>query len=331
MPTASQRRATAADVARLSGVSRATVSYVLNRTAGQTIPESTRNRVLRAADDLGYIPSASAQALARGRSNLVVIDISDVPLSEVLSNLAHDLAEVFRNRGYVPIVDQLTRGEGDRSLLKSLSLSVVPDVVITMTDLPADIQDTLLRAGVRHLASLSPADSPWSLERQIRGAASVQLDYLIARGHRDIAYLGPRETELATLSAWREAAAHATATAHGARLRTATLPHGLDDSATLVSELREAGVTALAAYNDDVALRLIHAAHRAHLRLPGDLAIMGIDDVAAAAWSHPQLTTVNQVSPEDLPVEARVDRLLAGDSCNPPEGPSPRVVVRETA
>ena len=75
---APKKRPTAADVARLSGVSTATVSYVLNRTAGQTIPEATRDRVLSAAHELGYVPSAFAQALARGASRGVILHFSEL-------------------------------------------------------------------------------------------------------------------------------------------------------------------------------------------------------------------------------------------------------------
>src|SRR4051812_46301198 len=67
----SPRRATATDAARASNVSQATVSYVMNNTPGQTIPQATRDRVLEAARRLGYVPNASAQILAGGGSRFV--------------------------------------------------------------------------------------------------------------------------------------------------------------------------------------------------------------------------------------------------------------------
>src|SRR4051794_28173 len=66
------KRATAADVARAAGVSRTTVSYVLNDTPHQQIPEATRHRVLEAAERLSYSPSAAARALVRGRSDVIL-------------------------------------------------------------------------------------------------------------------------------------------------------------------------------------------------------------------------------------------------------------------
>jgi DNA-binding LacI/PurR family transcriptional regulator len=68
-----RRRPTSGDVARLSGVSRATVSYVLNKDPRQSISLATRSRVLDAAQQLGYVPSAAATALRRGRSRLVLL------------------------------------------------------------------------------------------------------------------------------------------------------------------------------------------------------------------------------------------------------------------
>ena len=67
------RRATAADVARSVGVSRATVGYVLNDTPGQTISATTRDKVIETARTLGYRPRAAAQALATGRTHLVLL------------------------------------------------------------------------------------------------------------------------------------------------------------------------------------------------------------------------------------------------------------------
>src|SRR4051812_43365688 len=78
--TGRPRRATSADVAREAGVSRATVSYVLNDTPHQKIPEATRRRVLEAAARLGYAPSAAARTLRTGRSDVVLGMLPDWPI-----------------------------------------------------------------------------------------------------------------------------------------------------------------------------------------------------------------------------------------------------------
>ncbi len=72
MSDRNNRRVTSADVARVAGASRATVSYVPNQTTNQTIPDDTRDRVRAAALSLGYAPSAAARTLRTGRSDLAV-------------------------------------------------------------------------------------------------------------------------------------------------------------------------------------------------------------------------------------------------------------------
>ena len=73
---------TSADVARESGVSRTTVSYVLNGTPGTSISDATRQRVLEAAARLGYAPSAAARTLRSGRSDLVLCLLPDWPVGQ---------------------------------------------------------------------------------------------------------------------------------------------------------------------------------------------------------------------------------------------------------
>src|SRR3954454_15165277 len=96
MTGSTRRRVTSADVARVAGVSRATVSYVLNDTPQQTISGPTRARVLDAAARLGYAPSAAARTLRTGRSDVVLCLLPDWPIGPqvgtMLGNLSTDLA-----------------------------------------------------------------------------------------------------------------------------------------------------------------------------------------------------------------------------------------------
>jgi DNA-binding LacI/PurR family transcriptional regulator len=90
------RRATSADVAREAGVSRSTVSFVLNGTKGQTIPEPTWQRVLEAAARLRYAPSAEARTLSRGRSDVVLLyQPPQLPMSADIGALVEFLAAEF--------------------------------------------------------------------------------------------------------------------------------------------------------------------------------------------------------------------------------------------
>ncbi|MGW1288141.1 LacI family DNA-binding transcriptional regulator, partial [Streptomyces sp. NPDC002586] len=81
---------TSADVARLAGVSRATVSYVLNNTSAVRISEPTRRRVHEAARELGYVPHAAARSLRAGHSRMVLMPAPAIPVGSLYSGFIND-------------------------------------------------------------------------------------------------------------------------------------------------------------------------------------------------------------------------------------------------
>ena len=98
-------RLTSADVARESGVSRTTVSYVLNGKVGVAIPEATRQRVRDAAERLGYTPSAAARALRSGKSDLVLCVLPNWTIGPVIDTLLDHLTSELADRGLSPTAD----------------------------------------------------------------------------------------------------------------------------------------------------------------------------------------------------------------------------------
>ena len=93
------RRPTSADVARLAGVSRSTVSYILSGNKDQTFPEATRAKVWDAAARLSYTRNAAASALRAGQSNLVLLVVRDIPNGRNLGLAIDRLALLFAQRG----------------------------------------------------------------------------------------------------------------------------------------------------------------------------------------------------------------------------------------
>jgi DNA-binding LacI/PurR family transcriptional regulator len=127
------RRATSADVARRAGVCRATVSHGLNSSTRHSIPDTTRDRILAAAADLGYAPHAAARALRRGRSGSVLVVLSDVPLGTSLATLLAGLTHGVAGLGLSAVT--WTRGVGQP--LRDVLAHLVPQVAVTSARLPA--------------------------------------------------------------------------------------------------------------------------------------------------------------------------------------------------
>ena len=138
-------RVTSADVARLSGVSRTTVSYVLNGTAGTSISEATRRRVLDAAAELGYAPSAAARTLRSGRSDLVLCVLPDWPVGPVVETMLDHLADELAVRGLSVLVHHV-RGERP---LADLWRAVTPRTVVGLTPFSPDEVRAMRRAGIQ--------------------------------------------------------------------------------------------------------------------------------------------------------------------------------------
>jgi DNA-binding LacI/PurR family transcriptional regulator len=312
MSTERVRRVTAADVARASGVSRATVSYVLNGTPGQSISEQTRERVRAHASELGYVPNSSARALVRGTSDIVLIDASDTPFTHVGGLGPRVLAEVFASRGYVPIIDQLAHPAGDHSVLLALCASIAPAVVVTTTELPAAVRDHVERAGAGTVSALLRGHGTRAFTAVSAATAEAQVAHLAAGGHQSIAFVWPTSGTHDELVAVRRRAAEASAYARGMAVRTLELTLEPADLVAAITAVVTDGVTAVAAYDDDLAIAVLTAALRAGCSVPERLAVIGADDVPLSATVSPALTTVRHQA-DDLATPAEmVDRVLAG-------------------
>src|SRR5689334_13825449 len=98
-----ERPPTSLDVAKLAGVSQATVSYVLNDRPNSRVGDATRAKVLAAADELGYVAHASARALRTGNSGLVLLPMSDIPIGPLASKFFDDLDHELTTRGFTMV------------------------------------------------------------------------------------------------------------------------------------------------------------------------------------------------------------------------------------
>jgi DNA-binding LacI/PurR family transcriptional regulator len=286
------RRVTSADVAKLAGVSRATVSYVLNDTPHQTISAATRGRVIDAAASLGYAPSAAARALRTGRSDVVLCLLPDWPIGPEVGTLLGNLSTELARSGMTFVAhpgNQADRPSAD------LWKAITPAAVLAFTDFsPAEI-DAMRAAGVALVVGLlGRSTSPRrELEVPQQRVGRLQAEHLVEAGHTTIGYAYPDDDRVRIFAEPRlEGARLACAAREVAEPSVRVVPLDADAAVPAVRAWHDEGVTAVCAYNDDVAMAVLAGMRRLGLRAPADLAVIGVDDIPAARLAVPALTTV---------------------------------------
>jgi DNA-binding LacI/PurR family transcriptional regulator len=284
------RKVSSKDVAEAAGVSRTTVSFVLNDRPNSSIPEDTRKRVLSAAQELGYTPSPEARALKFGRSAVVLCLLPDWPITGPLGVLLENLSADLAASGLTLLAHQ--RSPGDE--LSSVLGAVTPTAIVAMCDLSkAEVQfaegrDIPLLAfmgkvpGRPDVAGLRQSD-----------IGRLQVSSLLERGHTSLAYVLPHDRQLDWFSAPRLEGAVEEAARAGAQVRHYRALE--DDGAELADWIASAtrdGVTAVCAYNDEVAFSVLMAARDADISVPDDLSVIGVDDSYVARLTRPPLSTI---------------------------------------
>ncbi len=325
-------RVTSADVARESGVSRTTVSYVLNDKTGVAITEATRRRVQDTAARLGYLPSAAARTLRSGRSDLVLCVLPDWPVGPVIDTLIDHLGTELADRG----LSLLVHNARSARPLAELWRAVTPRAVLGLEPFADDEVHAMRRAGIQVVGSALDEDPhPEIFSVPQDGIGRVQVDHLVERGHRVIGYAAPDDERLAAFADRRLAGVAQACERLGLPAPVAeTVALDPASAAAAVGRWRSAAepVTAVAAYNDEVALAVLAGVRAAGLRVPDDVAVIGVDDVPAARLVDPALSTVWQAI--DAQAEYLAAAVLAAldGSAEPPARPDDvfHVVARDS-
>ncbi|GAA5053996.1 LacI family transcriptional regulator [Thermocatellispora tengchongensis] len=306
--------ATIRDVANASGVHVSTVSRTFS--APHLVNPATRNRVLAAAEDLGYRPNRVARALTTGRTNnlgLIVADIAN-PFFPPLIKSAQAHA---RERDYhVFVADTDEDHLVEEELIQTLAKQV--DGVLLCSP----------RLGNRAIERLA-ADIPLVVvNRRVKGMSAVLMDvahgarlaveHLLALGHRRLALVtGPSGSW--TSGEMRAAAAQR---AKDAGIELVILgPNAPTERGGLAAaaQVRRSGATGVLAYNDMVAIGLIEGLSERGVSVPGDISVIGVDDIVPGRLNRPKLTTV--AMPTSAAGRTAVDLLLqavgAGEAATP--------------
>jgi DNA-binding LacI/PurR family transcriptional regulator len=324
-------RITSTDVAREAGVSRTTVSYVLNGVSQRGISASTATRVREAAARLGYLPSAAARSLRRGHSELVLVVVGDWPYSYAVSQVIEHLTRQLAPRGLTVLVHHRTR---DSPPITELCWTVDAAAVISLEGVSDREEETLQAAGIHvtHPRTAAATDHPGILVAASPDIGRLQVEHLAAAGHRRIAYALPDDPTLAVFAVPRLGGARAACERLGLTTpHEQQVPLNPSGAAAAVAAFRSLDdpVTAVCAYNDDVALAVLAGMAAHQLTAPTDLAVIGVDNIPTAALASPPLTTVDF---HPAAIGRHLAAIVLGEQDETPHLPAvPILVVRESA
>lgn len=331
--TPKDRWATSSDVAAKAGVSRATASYVLNGRTDKRISAATRDRVLRAAEELGYVPNAAAVALKSGRTDVVLFDMPYWPLGSPIVVGTSIVVDTLEDLGYTPLVHFQRGPSGERLAVACRRLQ--PIGLISSGHFLTERRVTELRAnGIVALVAMH--DRPLGhvatsvFDQTAVGERAV--GFLASRGHRRIIALMPRRGSEIRVGSDRLQGAKRAASERGIDVRVVetTLDH---DEATsrLKAVASRSDYSAIYAFNDEYARTAQAALHALGLSIPDDIALLGCDDGPLAQVGLPGLSSISLTTPDRWTAIAHaIHDLVEGKPVDLPTLAELRIVERDT-
>ncbi|RYC40994.1 LacI family DNA-binding transcriptional regulator [Pectobacterium zantedeschiae] len=323
------------EVAKRAGVSKATVSRVLNGT-GQ-VKQSTRDAVFQAMDELGYRPNFLARSLARRTSNSIGLVISNFD-GPYFGRLLRRAAEMAESSGkHLIVTDGHDTPEDELRAVQLLSDRQC-DAIILYTRYMSETDIMTLLNTLTIPIMVMNRDLPQARERCIffrqQQAALDVVNYLIEQGHREIACItAPMQTPTARA---RLAGYHQALLDHQIEVDPRRVAHGTSMVASGYHAARQllnnsVSFSALFVSNDDMAIGAMKALYEAGKKLPQDVSIFGFDDEPCATYLHPSLSTV-YMPIEEMAAAAitQVLDLIAGKDVKPLEPFTGELKLRES-
>ena len=311
----------------------ATVSVVLNDVPGRSIPQATRDRIKAAAKEMNYQPSLLARSLRNRRTltiGILVPELGEGYHTEVMSGIGDQLIKAgyfyftAHHRHRPNLIDEYTRMFIGRSAQGIIAID-------TSLEHPIPIPVVAV-AGHRQIEGITNV----SLDHM--RAAELALDHLYSLGHRNIAFMRGQSFSSDSDDRWKGLVAVAS------RLGLEIKPElvvGLDRDMTspelgypVVQQLlaKNQPFTALVAFNDISAMGSIRAFRDLNLSIPGDVSVLGFDNIRAAAYTLPRLTTISQPLQEigRIATQTLLNRIQGTDPSPDDIMVAPDLVIRES-
>ena len=315
------------------GLNPATVSVVLNDVPGRTIPQVTRDRIKAAAREMNYQPNLLARSLRNRRTltiGILVPELGDGYHTQVMSGIGDQLISAgyfyftAHHRHRKSLIEEYTRlliGRGAQGIIAvdTLMEHSVPVPVVAV-------------AGHRKVKGIT------NVVLDHGRAAELALNHLHSLGHRNIAFMRGQPFSSDSEDRWN--ALVIVARKLGLRIDPELVIELDRDMSSpelgypVVQQLLATGkaFTALVAFNDISAIGAIRALQDANLRVPSEVSVIGFDDISAAAYTLPRLTTINQPLAEigRVATQSLLNRIHNTAIPSDEITVEPRLVVRES-
>ncbi|MCK6264638.1 LacI family transcriptional regulator [Vibrio sp. ZSDE26] len=299
---------TISDVSRMAGVSKATVSRVINGT-GQ-VKESTKKIVNSVMKELNYKPSSVARALATRSGNSVGLVLSDYTGSYFGILLKQASVSADQMGKQLLIADGHNQAESELEAVHSL-VEKKCDVIVLYSRMLSAEQVIALNKSIDiplvNVGRILPDEAGYSIAFDQKNAVELAFDHLIELGHRDITYIGPAPTTPTSIS--RSEGFTLAKNKHQNLTIISRLCHcsfGYIEGYAAGKTLLESGEygSALLAASDDIAVGCIKAFTEKGISVPDEVSVVSIDNDPYSAFVTPALTTV------DLPIQAIMARAM---------------------
>lgn len=306
---------TIAEVARIAGVSRATVSRVMNGRT--TVDAELASRVRDVADQLHYRPSNVARSLSLGRTETVAVVVPDLA-NPMFQQVLRGVASAASESGYRVLVADTAEDSVDEEKV-ALDARLRCDAVVLVSPRMPEPTLRALLPEIQPVVVVNRAPDGTTPTLGIDYADGIEqiVDHLARLGHRHLLYLaGP--TSSASHGARLEALRVAAARREDLRLSEMPAGSSVDAGYAAAQDVLASRATAVVAYNDLVAFGLLARLNELGVAVPGDISITGFDDIELARFATPSLTTatVPQVELGRLAWE-HLRRSAAGEDVDP--------------
>ena len=292
------QKVTIKDIAKLAGVSTATVSFVINGREG--VSKATKERIQKIVKDMDFQPSAASQRLVLRKSfNIALIyppsasPFKDFFYYDVASGLTEELSLYNYNVVFAPLVES-----GNEYVLPNIVKRQDADGAILLYDAPANVLDKLDEIGIPYVLvdwHQDGKDRPY-INSDIEQAIHNAVMYLIDKGHTQIAYLGSDQLPyyyLRCFQGYQNAMFNAQLPIYPGWINNSA--HDAAATFNIIKKLMSLQMppTAICGMRDMCAIFGIHAATELGISMPEQLSFISIDDISVSRYVYPKLTTVS--------------------------------------